>query len=361
MDFFKALRGKTDIRKKYAQMRRLCIAGILLLGFYAISAFPGYYEAGLNLNNCLMMGFVLLSAIVLFYLERAYSSKEGARPHDWNSSGGSMHAFSFVRAFCPGCGARLGLAGQKAGELPVFCAPGKVLSEELKFTCPHCRWQYEEEQVVQEYGASSKLSGARAAEIMKEIKGLHPFRLCAEYTRHYLLITIILLLVQISCIYFARLRPVNLLLPLFVVYFLFGKANSEMFPVYAMYAGIGAVLGHNYPFYMNFKGGKGIAATAGIIVSTTNIWIVLICLVVFVGIVAITRYVSVGSLVVVIVYFISVVVYGQMGGFGVTGTHLYEIYILAAVLVVSAFYKHKENIKRLLSGTENKLSVGKKK
>lgn len=221
MNFFKAVRGKTDIRKKYSQMRRLCIAGILLLGFYAISAFPGYYEAGLNLNNCLMMGFVLLSAIVLFYLERAYSSKEGAKPHDWNSSGGSMHAFSFVRAFCPDCGARLGLAGQKTGELPVFCAPGKVLSEELKFTCPHCRRQYEEEQVLQDYGASSKLSAARAAEIVKEIKGLHPFRLRAEYTRHYLLITIILFFIQISCIYFARLRPVNLLLPLFVGYFLF--------------------------------------------------------------------------------------------------------------------------------------------
>ena len=145
-----------------------------------------------------------------------------------------------------------------------------------------------------------------------------------------------------------------------LVYFLFGRTDPEMFPVYAMYAGMGAVMGHNYPFYMNFKGGKGIAATAGLIVSTTNVWIVLICLCVFLGIVAGTRYVSLGSLAVVIVYFLSVVVYGQMGGFGVTGGHLYEIYAVAALLVLSAFYKHKENIKRLLSGTENKISVGKK-
>ena len=145
-----------------------------------------------------------------------------------------------------------------------------------------------------------------------------------------------------------------------LVYFLFGRTDSEMFPVYAMYAGMGSVMGHNYPFYMNFKGGKGIAATAGLIVSTTNVWIVLICLCVFLGIVAGTRYVSLGSLAVVIVYFLSVVVYGQMGGFGVTGGHLYEIYAVAALLVLSAFYKHKENIKRLLSGTENKISVGKK-
>lgn len=145
-----------------------------------------------------------------------------------------------------------------------------------------------------------------------------------------------------------------------LVYFLFGRTDPEMSPVYAMYAGMGAVMGHNYPFYMNFKGGKGIAATAGLIVSTTNVWIVLICLCVFLGIVAGTRYVSLGSLAVVIVYFLSVVVYGQMGGFGVTGGHLYEIYAVAALLVLSAFYKHKENIKRLLSGTENKISVGKK-
>ena len=131
-------------------------------------------------------------------------------------------------------------------------------------------------------------------------------------------------------------------------------------PVLSMYAGMGAVLGHNYPFYLGFKGGKGIAATAGLIVSTVNAWMVLICLVVFVGLVAGTRYVSLGSLAVVIVYLAEVVVYGQTGGFGVSGSSLWEMYGIALFLMLSAFFKHRANIKRLLNGTENKLGSGKK-
>ncbi len=145
-----------------------------------------------------------------------------------------------------------------------------------------------------------------------------------------------------------------------VVRLIYGSSYGDILPVLSMYAGIGAVLGHNYPFYMKFKGGKGIAVTAGIIITSWNIWIMLICLAVFVGVVAGTKYVSVGSLAVVITYFICVLVYGQTGGFHVKGSPLTEIYVLAALVVISAFFKHRSNIKRLMEGTENKLSFGNK-
>lgn len=145
-----------------------------------------------------------------------------------------------------------------------------------------------------------------------------------------------------------------------VVRLIYGSSQGDILPVLSMYAGIGAVLGHNYPFYMKFKGGKGIAVTAGIIITSWNIWIMLICLAVFVGMVAGTKYVSVGSLAVVITYFLCVIVYGQIGAFHVEGSYLTEIYVLAALVVISAFFKHRSNIKRLMEGTENKLSFGKK-
>lgn len=124
----------------------------------------------------------------------------------------------------------------------------------------------------------------------------------------------------------------------------------------AMYAGMGVVLGHNYPVYMNFKGGKGIAATAGLILATNPIMFLIVA-VVFAAIVLKTRYVSLGSLVVMIVFMIEVVVYGQMGGFALTGAPLFEIYAIALFLAVLGFVRHKANIKRLMTGTENRFGV----
>ena len=66
------------------------------------------------------------------------------------------------------------------------------------------------------------------------------------------------------------------------------KDQPDYAYVYMLYIGLGVILGHNYPFYLHFKGGKGIAATAGIIFSID--WrLTVLCLAVFVLIVAVTR------------------------------------------------------------------------
>lgn len=141
----------------------------------------------------------------------------------------------------------------------------------------------------------------------------------------------------------------------FVVKLIFGNEH-ELISLLAMYTGMGVVLGHNFPVYMNFKGGKGIAATAGLILSTNPIMFLIVA-VVFASIVLTTRYVSLGSLIVMVVFFIEVLVYGQMGGFGLSGAPLYELYAIALFLAILGFVRHKANIKRLLTGTENKFGV----
>lgn len=137
-------------------------------------------------------------------------------------------------------------------------------------------------------------------------------------------------------------------------------SKTDMLPLLSMYAAFGAVLGHNYPFYMNFKGGKGIAVTAGIII-ITDLRLTAVCLLAFILIVGLTRYVSLGSLVVSVLFLIGLVIKGQMGLFYLSHTYLMEMYVIGVLFVISAFVRHKDNIGRLLNGTENKIRFDKKR
>jgi acyl phosphate:glycerol-3-phosphate acyltransferase len=60
---------------------------------------------------------------------------------------------------------------------------------------------------------------------------------------------------------------IKCILAILVIRFMYGNSNPNMIYLYALYAGTGAILGHNFPFYLKFKGGKGIAATAGLIIA----------------------------------------------------------------------------------------------
>ena len=146
------------------------------------------------------------------------------------------------------------------------------------------------------------------------------------------------------------------LIPCLVVRFIF-RDNVSLSYVYMLYIGLGVVLGHNFPFYLGFKGGKGVASTAGIIMAL-DIRIAAVCLAIFIVIVAVTRYVSLASIVVMIIFIgMSHMLVKTSYGF-TDGTSPMEFRLLGVVIGLLSIFMHRANIKRLLSGTENK--IGKK-
>ncbi len=140
---------------------------------------------------------------------------------------------------------------------------------------------------------------------------------------------------------------------------LFGESRPEMIYLLSLYAAAGAILGHNFPFYLNFKGGKGIAATAGLLLSFHWLF-TMIAVPLFFGTFFLTHYVSLGSLLVYAGFLIEIVVLGQSGFFQMTQAHLNEMYLLALFLTVMAYAKHRTNIVRLVKGEERKTYLTKK-
>jgi len=112
-------------------------------------------------------------------------------------------------------------------------------------------------------------------------------------------------------------------------------------------AAFGVILGHDFPVFLNFRGGKGIASTTGIFLYLFPLPAVGAILL-FVFIVILTRWVSLGSLVFVSSMLVYVLITGQPAAYAA----------LAIGLVVFAFLRHSANIQRILRGEENRLSLG---
>ncbi|MCR5756016.1 MAG: glycerol-3-phosphate acyltransferase, partial [Acetatifactor sp.] len=139
-----------------------------------------------------------------------------------------------------------------------------------------------------------------------------------------------------------------------------GAAHPDQLYLYCLYAATGAILGHNFPFYMNFKGGKGMAATAGLIFAFHPYFIVL-GVILFFGTFFTTHYVSLGSLLVYAGFVIQMIVCGERGLFtGADRATLIEMYVIAFFLAALAYWMHRQNIVRLLQGKERKTYLTKK-
>jgi len=114
--------------------------------------------------------------------------------------------------------------------------------------------------------------------------------------------------------------------------------------------GIAAICGHNWTIFFKFRGGKGIATTIGVFLALNYI-ATLIAIAVWFATVIITRYVSFGSILLVLCLPIATSIQGGFSGWDTQRTAILIAAILAAIL---AIYRHKGNISRLLRGEERK-------
>ena len=146
------------------------------------------------------------------------------------------------------------------------------------------------------------------------------------------------------------------LTPVALVRAIIGMPENAGFLSLWLLVGIAAILGHVFPVYLRFKGGKGVATSFGV---ALGLWpyftlCALVALVVWIVVVLIWHYVSLASICAAVAFPIALV----LGIFAVPSWHstsLWPLLIAAVVIPVLVIVRHRENIRRLAAGTENKV------
>lgn len=146
-----------------------------------------------------------------------------------------------------------------------------------------------------------------------------------------------------------------------LVRFIF-SGNEDMMFVLLLYTGLGVILGHNFPVYMKFKGGKGIAASSGAVAALGDWKLVLLAFVTFLGVLLISKYVSLASLCFLTGFFFETVLFGCLDLLpGLAPEHRPEAYVIAFIWMVLAYVQHRSNIGRLIAGNERRIGQSRKK
>ncbi len=110
----------------------------------------------------------------------------------------------------------------------------------------------------------------------------------------------------------------------------------------ALLCGVAVVVGHNWPIFLEFKGGKGIATTIGVVASIKPL-VAFICVSIGLAILFRFKYVSLASIIAIIILPFTIIIYGL------------NYFLFGLILALLAIYRHRENIKRLLAGNERKI------
>ncbi|MCL2874359.1 MAG: glycerol-3-phosphate 1-O-acyltransferase PlsY [Defluviitaleaceae bacterium] len=119
-------------------------------------------------------------------------------------------------------------------------------------------------------------------------------------------------------------------------------ADDNFLPM--LYAGLGTILGHNFPVFLKFKGGKGAACTIGVILAL-NFSVAVLCYLLAVIAISFTKYVSLGSLI-LLAAFPALMIFFEF---------FPEEILIAFIICALGWLRHKDNISKILQGTERKL------